>query len=202
MPVHLSSGFPYFAQRPANSSVALRESFDRTEPGDQWHILKSQWKLADGVLIGMEQPKDQHAAVIYHKAKMGNAVCESKFMFSEKTESLEFGLNRTYDDVTIREPHFSLSVNPSKWSLIKDNYADLHQDADQHVVAEQTKQSQWNRCYSACITTGGPYLTAKIDSRSQLTGSAQTFANTKSTMVFRSSNANVEIDAIQIWTQL
>ncbi len=193
---------PVFAQRPANSRVALQESFDRTELGDQWHILKGQWKLASGALTGMEQPKDQHAAVICHTAKTGNAVYEFKFMFTKNAESLEFGFNGSNGDVTNSELNFSLRITPSKWSLIKDSDVNLPPNTDQQVIAEQNKTFTKDRWYSVRITTWGPYVTAKIDNQSKLTGAAQTFANTKSAIVFRCSGANVEIDDIQIWTQL
>ena len=192
---------PLFAQQPANSKVALQDSFDRKELGNDWQVLKGKWKVADGALIGIEQTEDKHAAVISHKAETGNAVYEFKFMFSETTESLEFGFNRPNEETVKNQSQFSLRITPSEWSLVKDKNAILAQDAEQPIIAKQQKTFAVDRWHGARITTWGPYVTAKIDNRITLTGSAQTFAQNKSAIVFRSSGAPVEIDDIQIWTQ-
>lgn len=189
------------AQQPANSKVALQDSFDRSELGDQWTISSGQWKLADGALIGMEQSKNKGSAVIRRKAATGNAVYEFKFMLSEKTDSLEFAFDPPTDDATISASQFSLKITPNAWFITKDTTETRAEDSDQAVIAKQNKKFAPNRWYDARITTWGPYVTAKIDKRSTLTASAQTFSTKKSAIVFHSSGGPVEIDDIQIWTQ-
>ena len=190
-----------FAQQPANSKVALIESFDRTELGDQWMIVKGNWKLADGALVGTEQSKDKQAAVIRHPAETGNAVYEFKFMLSKKTESFEFGFDEAGTQATSDKSLFSLRITPTAWFLVKHPQENATEVSDQQVIAKQTKTFAADRWYGARITTWGPYVTAKIDNRSTLTGSAQTFATTKPAIVFRGSGGPVEIDDIQVWTQ-
>jgi hypothetical protein len=190
-----------FAQQPANSKVALLDSFDQTALSDQWKILKGQWKLADGALVGTEQPKDKHSAVIRHKAETGNAVYEFKFMLSKNTESLEFGFDQVNDATTSNASLFSLRITSKEWSLLKHPDEATSEDSSPQVIAKQTKTFAVDRWYSARLTTWGPYVTAKIDNRSTLTGSAQTFATKKPTIVFRTNGGPVEIDDIQVWTQ-
>ena len=189
------------AQQPANSKAVLQESFDRSEPGDQWTILTGQWKLADGALIGMA-PNGKSSAVICCKAATGNAAYQFNFMFSDKTDSLEFGFNQPSDDTTKVDSQFSLKITPQAWFLLQDTGETTLQGSTKSVVAKQNKTFAPNRWYGARITTWGPYVTAKIDNRSTLTASAKAFANRKSAIVFRSNGGPVEIDDIQIWTQL
>lgn len=197
----LSGHSAAYAQQPANSKVALQDSFDRTELPDHWKILKGQWKIANGALVGIEHPKDKQAAVIRHKAETGNAVYEFKFMLSETTESFEFGFDQANDDETSNGFLFSLKITPDAWSLLKHNDESLSEDSDPQVISKQKKTFAMDRWYGARITTWGPYVNAKIDNGSTLTGSAPTFATKKPAIVFRSSGGPVEIDEIQVWTQ-
>ncbi len=190
-----------FAQQPANSKVALLESFDRTELGEQWMIVKGNWKLADGALVGTERSQDKQAAVIRHQAETGNAVYEFKFMLSEKTQSFEFGFDEADTQVTNDKSLFSLRITPTAWFLVKHPKENATEVSDPQVIAKQKKTFAADRWYGARITTWGPYVTAKIDNRSTITGSAQTFATTKPTIEFRGRGGPVEIDDIQVWTQ-
>ncbi len=190
-----------FAQQPANSKVALLESFDRTELGEQWMIVKGNWKIADGALVGTERPKDKQAAVIRHQAETGNAVYEFKFMLSEKTQFFEFGFDEADTQVTNDKSLFSLRITPTAWFLVKHPKENATEVSDPQVIAKQKKTFAADRWYGARITTWGPYVTAKIDNRSTITGSAQTFATTKPTIEFRGRGGPVEIDDIQVWTQ-
>ena len=126
------------AQQPANSKVILQESFDRSEPGDQWTILTGQWKLADGALIGMA-PNGKSSAVICCKAATGNAAYQLNFMFSDKTDSLEFGFNQPSDDATKVDSQFLLKITPQAWFLLQDTGETTLQGSTQSVVANKTR---------------------------------------------------------------
>lgn len=190
-----------FAQQPANSKVVLKESFEQAELGDQWTISKGKWDLADGVLTGTEQAKDKHSAVIEYKAETGNTVYEFKFLFSKKTESLDFDFAPANDDADSSKSLFSLTITPNAWYLAKDNDGSSPKNSEPIIIARQDKEFQVDRWYTARVTTWGPFVTAKIDQRSTLTGSAQKFATRKAAIMLRVSGGPVQIDEIHIWTQ-
>ena len=47
---------------PANSIVAVDESFDQPTLGEEWRINNGEWKIVDGVLKVRELAEDNHAA--------------------------------------------------------------------------------------------------------------------------------------------
>lgn len=63
-------------ERPANSDVALDDSFDRQEPGEGWHVNTGDWKIVDGVLRGSEVPAEKHSAAARRIVETKNAVYE------------------------------------------------------------------------------------------------------------------------------
>lgn len=61
-------------EQPANSDVAVKDSFDRVELGKAWHVNTGEWKIVDGVLIAREIPADKHSAAARRIVETKNAV--------------------------------------------------------------------------------------------------------------------------------
>lgn len=190
-----------YSQQPANSKVALYDSFDRSELRNEWTILEGEWKTSDGTLVGTVKRSENQAASIRHNIETGNAVFEFRFRFSEKTKSLEFGFETSNASAETENAMFSLRITPTSWALVEGKRDQPAENAQRAYFAKQKKNFEVNFWYTARITTWGPYVTAKIDNRSTLTGSIQTFAATKSAIVFRGTGGRIEIDSIYVWTQ-
>ena len=61
-------------ERPANSDLALDESFDRAELGKGWNSTTGEWKIVDGVLRGSEVAAEKHSAATRRVVETQNAV--------------------------------------------------------------------------------------------------------------------------------
>lgn len=195
----LTIPFLVLGQQPANSNLALHESFDQPKFGDGWKSVKGVWKITDGALVGRESPHDNHAAMIVREAETGNAVYEFKFMFSENAESIQIGFTRGHGETDQASHPFSFSVTPDSCLITK--LDTQPKGPGSQIVAKQKQSFAADRWHDVRITTWGPYVTAKIDKKITLTASDQSFATKKPAIAFRCSGGPVEIDDIQIWTQ-
>lgn len=188
-------------QQPANSVVALQESFERPELGDKWTYSKGNWKIADSALTVRELPQNGEAAVIRRSVETGNAVYEFKFMLSDKCKSMTFGFDPAKSKSDKAEHSFSLVVTPDSWRITKHRDNTEPNESVNQVIAQERETFKADRWYRLRITTWGPFVTAKIDDELPLKVSDSSFAAQKSALTFRCTGGPVEIDDIQVWTQ-
>ena len=80
----ISAGDP-----PANSDVALEDSFDRDELGKGWNSTTGDWKIVDGVLRGSEIAAEKHSAATRRVVETKNAVYELKFRFIDEGKAFQ-----------------------------------------------------------------------------------------------------------------
>lgn len=188
-------------QQPANSVVALQESFERLELGDKWTYSKGNWKIADSALTVRELPQNGEAAVIRRSIETGNAVYEFKFMLSDKCKSMTFGFDPAKSNSDKDEHSLSLVVTPDSWRITKHRTNTEPNESVNQVIAQERETFKADRWYRLRITTWGPFVTAKIDDEIPIKVSDSSFAAQKSALTFRCTGGPMEIDDIQIWTQ-
>ena len=79
---------PAFAgERPANSEVAVEDSFDRKELGKGWNSTTGEWKIVDGVLRGREIASEKHSAATRRIVETKNAVYENEKAVARKSRA-------------------------------------------------------------------------------------------------------------------
>ena len=99
-------------EAPANSQVALEDSFDRDELGKDWNSTTGQWKIVDGVLRGSEIAEEKHSAATRRLLVTQNAVYEMKFRFVGDGTSFHFGFDPAQGELNKRGHLFSVIVTP------------------------------------------------------------------------------------------
>ena len=81
------------SERPANSDVAVEDSFDREELGKEWTVNTGDWKIVDGVLRVREIPSQKHSAAARRVVETKNAVYEVKFRFVNAGKAFHLGFD-------------------------------------------------------------------------------------------------------------
>lgn len=186
---------------PANSDLALEESFDRNELGKGWNTNAGQWKIVNGVLRGRELAADQHAAATRRTLETGNAVYELKFRFVEKGKALHFGFDPAKGELKKKGHLFSVIITPTSWKILKHVDKNRREEDPNETLAQQETRFEHGQWYNLRVTTWGNYVTAQIEGKERLKASHATFGVKKPTLVFRCLGDGVEIDDIRVWTQ-
>ncbi len=187
-------------EAPANSEVALVDSFERTELGSGWNANAGNWRIVDGVLRGSEIAADKHAAAARRVVETKDAVYQLKFRLTDSAKAFHFGFDPARGELQKKGHLFSVVITPHSWQLLK--HADKnHPKADPNeTLAEQKTNFTLGEWYSLRVTTWGPYVTARVEGKDSLKASHPTFGVKKPTLVFRCVGDGVEIDDIQVWT--
>ncbi|MDG2221143.1 MAG: hypothetical protein P8L85_07180 [Rubripirellula sp.] len=186
---------------PANSILALQDSFDRTELGDGWSSAKGTWRIADGVLRGSEVPEEKHAAAIRRVVESENAVYELKFRLTDQAKAFHLGFDPAPGELEKRGHLFSVIITPSSWKIQKHLDKNRREEDPNETLAQAETTFQLGKWYTLRVGTWGSYVTARIDGKGPLKASHPTFAVKKPTLVFRCSGDGIEIDDIHVWTQ-
>lgn len=193
---------PVFAgDPPANSDVALDDSFDRAELGEGWKINTGEWKIVNGVLRSREIASEKHSAAARRTLESKNAVYELRFRFVDKAKAFHFGFDPARGELKKKGHLFSVIITPTSWEVRKHvNKANPKEDPNETLASEKTefKTGEW---YSLRVTTFENYVTAQVDGKKLLKASHPTFAVKKPTLVFRCLGDGVEIDDLHVWTQ-
>ena len=193
---------PTFAgERPANSDVALEESFDRTELGKGWNSNTGEWKIVAGVLRGREIAAEKHSAATRRVLVTQNAVYELKFRFVDKGKAFHFGFDPARGELKKKGHLFSVIVTPESWKVLKHVDKNRREEDPNETLAAQKTEFKRDEWYSLRVTTWGNYVTAHIEGKEPLKVSHPTFGVKKPTLVFRCLGDGIEIDDIRVWTQ-
>lgn len=187
---------------PANSELALEDSFERSELGKQWNATTGSWQIVDGVLRGSEIESEKHSAAARRQLVTQNAVYQLRFRFVKEGKSFHFGFDPAGGELTKRGHLFSLIVTPESWKILKHVDKDRPQEDPNETLAEATTKFDVDRWYTLRVTTWDKYVTAAIEGKESLQASHPTFSVSKPTLVFRCLGDGVEIDDIKVWTQL
>lgn len=193
--------FAIAGQPPANSILALKDSFDRSELGDGWSFSKGNWRIVDGVLLGSEIAEEKHSAAIRRVVESKNAVYEVRFRFTEKAKAFHLGFDPAPGELDKRGHLFSVIVTPDSWKIQK-HLDKNRREEDPNETLAQAKASflpgQW---HTLRVTTWGNYVTARVEGKDSLRASHPTFAVKKPTLVFRCMGDGIMLDDIHVWTQ-
>lgn len=193
---------PSFAgEQPANSDVAVNESFDRSELGKEWHVNTGEWKIVDGVLRAREIADEKHSAAARRTVETKNAVYELKFRFTGDAKAFHFGFDPARGELKKKGHLFSVIVTPASWKIMKHVDKNRREEDPNETLAEQKTEFERNRWYSLRVTTWQTYVTARVEGKEALKASHETFGVRKPTLVFRCLGDGVEIDDVHVWTQ-
>lgn len=185
---------------PANSDVALTDTFDRKDPGKGWNSTTGEWKIVDGVLRGKEIASEKHSAATRRVLSTSNAVYDLKFRFINKGTSFHFGFDPAKGELKKKGHLFSVIVTPKLWKVMKHVDKNRREEDPNKVLAEKKTEFKTGQWYSLRVTTWGKSVTAKITGKEPLKATHETFGVKKPTLVFRCIGDGVEIDDIKVWT--
>lgn len=186
---------------PANSELAVDDSFDRKELGEEWHVNTGEWTIADGVLRAREIPAENHSAAARRTVETKNAVYELRFRFVEDARGFHFGFDPAKGELKKKGHLFSVIVTPASWKIMKHVDKARREEAPNETLAEQKTEFERGKWYSLRVTTWQTHVTARIDGKEPLKASHETFGVKKPTLVFRCLGNGVEIDDLKVWKQ-
>lgn len=186
---------------PANSEVAVKDSFDRKELGKEWHVNTGEWKIVDGVLQVREIPDDKHSAAARRIIETKNAVYELKFRLRGDSKAFHLGFDPASGELQKKGHLFSVIITPKSWKVMKHVDKNRRQEDPNKTLAEQQTEFERDKWYTLRVTTWQKYVTARIEGKQPLKASHATFSVKKPTLVFRCLGNGVEIDDIHVWTQ-
>jgi len=186
---------------PANSRLALEETFEGEKLGEGWHINKGQWKVADGVLTIAEIEADKHAAAGRRSLPTTNAVYELKFRLLRKARAFHLGFDPAKGELKKKGHLFSVVIARKNWKVLKHQDKNNPAEDPNQSLASQDTQFETGKWYTLRVTTWGKYVTAQIDGKESLKASHESFAVKKPGLVFRCIGDGVEIDELRVWTQ-
>lgn len=186
---------------PANSTLAVDESFDAAELGPKWHVNTGSWKVVDGVLRAAEIPADKHSAAARRTILTGDAVYEFRFRFVDDGKVFHFGFDPAKGELKKKGHLFSVIITPQSCKVMKHVDKNNRKADPNEVLAEKKQVFMKDRWYTLRVTTWQQYVTVKIDGERTLEASHPTFAVKKPTLVFRCIGDGIEIDDIKVWTR-
>jgi len=189
---------------PANSVVALNDSFGRTELGTEWKVNTGEWKIADGVLKAREIPADKHSAAARRVLPTQNAIYEIRFRFVGESKAFHFGFDPARGELKKKGHLFSVIVTPSSWRVLKHVDKARPKEVPNKTLAEQKTSFKRGCWFTLRVTTWDKYVTAQIkgiDEKESFKVSHPTFGVKKPTLVFRCLGDGIEIDSVKVWTQ-
>ena len=197
----LSSSALHAGPAPANSVVAVDESFDQAELGKEWRVNNGEWKIVDGVLKIRELTEDHHAASGRRVVETGNAVYECRFRLYGDARAFHVGFDPAPGTLDKKAHLFSIVVTPKSWKLLKHLDKARPKDDPNEVLAIENRDIARGEWHTLRITTWGPFVSATLDGGTPLKGSHPSFSVAKPTVVFRCTGDGVEVDDLKVWKQ-
>lgn len=195
-PLDAFSGNP-----PANSDLALEDSFDRDELGEGWKVNNGDWQIVNGSLRGSEIAAQNHAAALRHVLPTSNAVYQMRFRLSEKTRAFHFGFDPARGELDKKGHLFSVIIEPGKWKVLKHLDKNRRNEDPNEVLAQADTEFIRGQWYTLRVTTWANYVTARVEGKQPLKASHPTFGVSKPTLVFRCLGEGLQIDDLHVWTQ-
>ncbi len=197
-----STALSFTGEQPANSDVAVEDSFDREELGKEWHINTGEWKIVDGVLRAREIADEKHSAAARRIVETKNAVYELKFRLTGDAKAFHFGFDPARGELKKKGHLFSVIITPASWKIMKHVDKNRREEDPNETLAEQKTEFERDQWYTLRVTTWQTYVTARIEGKEPLKASHETFSVKKPTLVFRCLGDGVEIDDVRVWTQM
>ena len=197
----LSASVATADEGPANSDVALQDSFDREELGKGWNTTTGSWRIVDGVLRGSEIPAEKHSAATRRVLETRNAVYQLRFRFVDDGKVFHFGFDPARGELEKKGHLFSVIITPTSWNVTKHVDKNRREEDPNEILAKAETEFQRDRWYSLKVMTWENYVTATVEGKDPLKTSHPTFGVKKPTLVFRCLGDGVEIDDVKVWTQ-
>lgn len=197
----VSTTLSFAGEQPANSDVAVEDSFDREELGKGWHINTGDWRIIDGVLRAREIADEKHSAAARRIVETKNAVYELKFRLTGDAKAFHFGFDPARGELKKKGHLFSVIITPASWKIMKHVDKNRRDEDPNETLAEQKTEFQRDKWYTLRVTTWQTYVTARIEDKEPLKASHESFSVKKPTLVFRCLGNGVEIDDVHVWTQ-
>lgn len=169
---------------------ALEESF--SDPlGKTWRVVKGDWTVTDGVLVGQEKKSDEHAAVLNCQLPNRDSAIAFSFKLSG-TQSFNLSFNHAKGHL------FRVIVNPKGLSISKDKDK---KDPDSKVIAlghtaAKFKQDQW---YTMLVEVKGPQVVAQVDDGTIVKGSHAELDTDKPNYRFVMRGATLQLDDVRVF---
>ncbi len=184
---------------PANSTLAVDESFDGSALGEAWHVNTGEWTISEGVLKAREIPADKHSAAARRAVVTRNAVYEMKFRLTGEGKGFHFGFDPAPGELDKKGHLFSVMVSPTDWKVMKHVDKAKPKEDPNEILAQQKTEFVPGEWYSLRVTTWETHVTAAIDGKETFKVSHPTFGVKKPTLVFRCLGDGIEVDDIQVW---
>ncbi|MEM6691996.1 MAG: hypothetical protein AAF664_21385 [Planctomycetota bacterium] len=186
---------------PANSVLAVDETFDGEQLPSDFAVNIGQWNVSDGKLVASEAEADNHAAAARYKVQTENAVYQVKFRLGEATKAFHVGFDPAKGELDKKGHLFSVVITPKGWRLMKHADKNRPKEDPNEVLAKSGESFQPGQSYQLRITTWEGYVTAMVEGVEPLKGSHPSFAVRKPTVVFRCAGTGLEIDDLKVWKQ-
>lgn len=191
----------FAADPPANSELAVEDSFDRAELGKAWSVNTGEWRIVDGILHAKELPADQHSAAARRVVETSNAVYQLKFRFVNQPKAFHFGFDPARGELKKKGHLFSVVITPTSWKVLKHVDKNRRKEDPNEILASQNTEFKTGEWYTLRVTTWQNYVTASIEGKEPLKCSHPTFGVKKPTLVFRCLGDGVQIDDLRVWKQ-
>ena len=175
--------------------VQVADDFEQVEPGTmnpgkKWNVLKGEWRVQDGFLVGKELEADHHAAVICLNEKNTDSLIRFSFRLDGSAG-------------------FHLSLNHAKGHLFRvivgENLVAVKTDKDKKdptskaVTLGQEKtlfeQGKW---YTMQVEMRGEHVVVQADNGLSIKGNHESLAVDKPNYRFVTSGKALQLDDIQI----
>ena len=170
---------------------SFEDAFDRDELGAGWTVVKGDWEIVDGSLVGREKKEDAHAAVV----SCNRPNCNSTIQFSFKLDGTD-GFHLSYN---YAKGHL-FRVIVGKTGVIIRTDKDKKDPASKPVtlgkVDAKIKQGSW---HTMRATIDGEQVTVQINDDVKLKGSHPSLDVDKPNYRFVMRGATLALDNVKIW---
>lgn len=170
---------------------SFEDAFDRDELGAGWTVVKGDWEIVDGSLVGREKKEDAHAAVVSCNRPNHN----STIQFSFKLDGTD-GFHLSYN---YAKGHL-FRVIVGKTGVIIRTDKDKKDPASKPVTLGKAdakiKQGSW---HTMRATIDGEQVTVQINDDVKLKGSHPSLDVDKPNYRFVMRGATLALDNVKIW---
>ncbi len=170
---------------------SFEDAFDRDELGAGWTVVKGDWGIVDGALVGREKKEDAHAAVVNCDRPNRNSTIQFSFKL-DGTDGFHLSYNRAKGHL--------FRVIVGKTGVIIRTDKDKKDPASKPVTLAKAdakiKQGTW---HTMRVTLDGEQVTVQINDDLKLTGSHPSLDVDKPNYRFVMRGATLALDNVKIW---
>jgi hypothetical protein len=162
--------------------------------GGGWTVNKGEWKIADGVLLGVEKKEDKHAAVIRRDLAFHNAIFEFSFQFTGG-RALHLSLNGAKGHIS------RVTITPTSITVRRD--ADKSKAGDKgealHTRTVNLRHGEW---YTMLVEVLGDKMLASMDEQNAALGESPGLNLDKTNIGFPVAGEGVKLRGLRVWEAL